>query len=215
MLMLLDSACQESNHHLQKYQNMTAPSPNENLCRLMSDFHIDTMQYDENSYRIETEDSDSAVRHNFDKIESERNQMILDKVKAGSWDNLDSMHTTTRTGKCMNNEYRRWYSLDSIHNIKAESARASVNCMEGRNFMSISAAEKDMQGSYSDYNDSMCSFASFGEASVSDNFDVNGIHSLSGIGRVDPNSGKASIIFASNAWTKAADNEKNPPHKFK
>jgi hypothetical protein len=138
--------------------------------------------------------------------------MMLDKVKAESWKNHDSMHTTTRTGQCLSNEYRRWYSLDSIHTVKAENSGASVDGLESRSPMPVlPAAEKDLQGSNSDYNDSLCSFASFGEASFSDSMEIGGNHSFSGNGRVDPYQNKKSIYLASMEFTKSFDNEETPP----
>lgn len=229
MLVLLDPSCQGSNHHRHQYQNMTTLSPNESLHRMMSDCHMDTVEYDDKCYHLDT--NVSAVRRNFDKIESEpnqvmlkknvgkmesdSNQMILDKMKAESWKNHDSMHTTTRTGKCMNDEYRRWNSLDSVHTIKAETLRTSMNGMEGRSAMLMLSTENDMQGSNSDYNDSLCSFASFGEASFSDNMDVSANRSLSGNGRVDSYPSKKSIHISSMEFTKSFDNEENPLYSFK
>jgi hypothetical protein len=203
---------------------MTAPSPNEGICRMMSDCHLDTIKYDENCYHVETMASSNCrnfdiiendqnqmmPKENFVTIESDQSQMMLDKVKAESWKNHDSMHTTTRTGNCLDDEYRRWYSLDSIHSMKAENSQAFVEGIKGRNTMSILPPENDMQGSNSDYNDSLCSFASFGEASSSDNMDIYGNHSFSGNGRVDPYQSKKSIHLASMEFTKSFDNEENP-----
>ena len=98
-----------------------------------------------------------------------------DKVKSCSWDKHDSMHTTTRrNNRVCDDEARLWNNLESIHSTKVLS-RSGSRCGADSSSQSLSSSinEQEMlQGSNSDYNDSMCSFASFGETSFSDSIDT-------------------------------------------
>jgi hypothetical protein len=213
MLIILASNRSESsgsNHHPpQQFQDLTTAIPSNELCGMISDGTMDRNSYGkfpkQKSLTVNTKDGEIA-RNNADKIGTEQNCIVSDKVKTNSWDNHDSMHTTTRTGKVIDEDFRRWNSMDSIHSIKAATNKS----------MSISSNEKEMQGSNSDYNDSICSFASFGEASFSDNMDTSGNHSSSNNGTMDAYTNKASIHFASMAFTRSFDCEQqNQRHLMK
>jgi hypothetical protein len=85
------------------------------------------------------------------------------------------MHTTTRRNNRIfgDEDARSWNNLDSVHSIKQLSRSGSRCGAESIQSLSSSLNEQDMlQGSNSEYNDSMCSFASFGETSFSDSMDA-------------------------------------------
>jgi hypothetical protein len=146
------------------------------LCRMMEDCKMETDIPTYQCYPLaltpEHTDNDFSDVNNLEDLRSK--YVVLDKLKACSWDKLDSMHTTTRrSNRVSDDEARLWNNLESVHSMKALSRSDSRCGAESSQSLSSSFNDQDMlQGSNSDYNDSMCSFASFGETSFSDNIDT-------------------------------------------
>jgi hypothetical protein len=148
------------------------------LCRMMDDCKVETdipiTQY--YPVVVTSEQTDhflSNAAENLGKLRTK--YVVLDKVKACSWDKHDSMHTTTRRNNRIfgDEDARSWNNLESVHSIKPLSRSGSRCGAESIQSLSSSLNEQEMlQGSNSDYNDSMCSFASFGETSFSDSMDT-------------------------------------------
>ena len=147
------------------------------LCRMMDDCKVETGIPMNRLYPIDvtSEQTDNDF-NNADSAEKIRTKyVVLDKVKACSWDKHDSMHTTTRRNNRIygDDDGRSWNNLESVHSMKQLSRSGSRCGAESIQSLSSSLNEQEMlQGSNSDYNDSMCSFASFGETSFSDSMET-------------------------------------------
>ena len=118
----------------------------------------------------------ASIQTDVDDLEKSRTKcVVLDSAKTSSWDKHDSMHTTTRRNNRIfgGDDARSWSNLESVHSIKVLSRSSSRCGAESVQSLASSLNEQEMlQGSNSDYNDSMCSFASFGETSFSDSMDT-------------------------------------------
>jgi hypothetical protein len=144
------------------------------LCRMMDDCTMETNmnQFYPLFVPSEQTDNDFSNADNLGKLRAKL--VVLDKVKAGSWDKHDSMHTATRrNNRISDDDARSWNNLESVHSMKALSRSGSRCGVDSSQSLSSSFNEQEMlHASNSDYNDSMCSFASFGETSFSDSLDA-------------------------------------------
>lgn len=146
------------------------------LCKMMDDCTVETdipmNQFYPHFVPSEQMDNDFSNTDNLARLRAKL--VVLDKVKAGSWDKHDSMHTTTRrNNRIGDDDARSWNNLESVHSMKALSRSGSRCGAESSQSLSSSFNEQEMlHASNSDYNDSMCSFASFGETSFSDSLDA-------------------------------------------
>jgi hypothetical protein len=182
------------------------------LCRMMNHCNMEKVLPVPNSISSNNRNDDSINCNTssttvVDGKQVQQPQVVkLDQMKASSWDRHDSMHTTSRTKNIiMDDEYRQWNNMDSIHSIKTLSwntATSSNGIMECKPSMSFSSNEQEMHGSNSDYNDSICSFASFGDTSFSDNMDGHNSSS-------NHNTSFSSIQHASKTFTRSFDTTGN------
>jgi hypothetical protein len=188
-----------NNKRQQDYQNVV--SSNTDLCRMMNNCNMEKVIPVNQQYQtsITPTKTDNNTMSNISVIGKVQPQVVkLDTMKASSWDRHDSIHTASRRNNMIDDEYRQWNNMESIHSIKALSwnitpTNSGIDCKPS---MSFSSNEQEMQGSSSDYNDSICSFASFGDTSFSDNLDSSiGNHSTS----------LSSIQHASKTFTRSFD----------